>query len=234
MFLAANPPQPVRTVPTSDDVVALQAAARDDPMEGLFVELLVTTGIRAEAFANMRWMHLWADGPRTPLCIPEKNSDVRRIMPGDALQCAIRRAHSFASTAQHDGVAVFVFRHPLHHGIPWLGCARTLLVRLCKRMGLHGRGIFTPHQFRAYLVNAAMARGCSLEAVSKWFGHRNVNVTYRYYWTAPSPLPVAACVVVDATPPSTRTASCMHPQSLPPLEPATDADPLERLFGCFP
>jgi integrase len=179
-------------------------------------------------------MHLWGDGPRTPLCIPEKNSDVRRVVPEDTLQCAIKRAHAFASSVNHGTAAGFVFRHPLHSGIPWLGCARTLLVRLCKRMGLQGNSIFTPHQFRAYLVNAAMNRGCALENVSKWFGHRNVNVTYRYYWTAPSPLAVGACTVVDAPSYDTPTsAPDMHTPSIIALEPPTDVDPLEELFGSF-
>jgi hypothetical protein len=100
-----GPPRPLRVVPTADDVKALRAAAHasTDPLQSLFVELLVTTGIRAEAFANLRWMHLWTDsdqnttgggGVRVPLCIPEKNSDVRRVTANGSLQSAIQQAHT--------------------------------------------------------------------------------------------------------------------------------------------
>ena len=235
-----GPPRPLRMVPTAEDVEALRAAAsgsKDPLLPSLFVELLVTTGIRAEAFANLRWMHLWTEGAtgggevRVPLCIPEKNSDVRRVTASTSLRWAIQQAHD---AGEHDPRA-FVFLHPLvrsssssssssNNSMPWLGCARTMLLRLCRVIGLQGHRVFTPHQFRAYLVNAAMAQGCHLDAVSKWFGHRNVNVTYRYYWTAPAPL--------SALPPPPVSSPRLPDEHCSlPLDPPIDEDPLDGLFG---
>ncbi|MER6271166.1 tyrosine-type recombinase/integrase [Streptomyces sp900105755] len=56
--------------------------------------------------------------------------------------------------------------------------------KACKAAGLvdgQGEARFTPHSLRHFFASTALANGVSLLEVSRWLGHRSLNVTATTY-----------------------------------------------------
>lgn len=171
--------------PTEQDIEALRGVCMNG-RERLFFCLLHEVCIRAEAFTQATIDSVWdmtVNRPRPCYCFIEKNSDARRITPSAGLR-AITTEYILQERQPTCGSDPLFTSQTLRcSGMSvTTGFARRLLGRLCMRAGvppLH------PHQFRTLLVNTAMERGCSLDNVARWLGHRNPRTTYQHYWTQP-------------------------------------------------
>ena len=175
---------------TDHDVEKMQSACvtyRDLSL----VQLLSTTGLRAGAIQGMQIQDVSDEQTgqiRKVVAIREKNSDVRFVTP----VADLRTSWDIYLRDEHPGREVSSFLYPSRRtpmkASPCL--VRNVIVKLCRLCQLPR---FHPHQFRAYIVTMAMAKGNRLEDVAKWMGHRQPCVTYRHYWiTDEAPLDAIA------------------------------------------
>lgn len=169
-----------RTELTTEDVEALRATCRT-AREHAFLALVSTTGVRSCAVAMARVDDVW-DAARAEVrqrvCLREKNSDVRALVPSPDLRAALR---TYVLERGSVGGDALLFPGRRSDREPAGSTARSMLRTLCRRAGF--THVFSPHQFRHFVVNELMKRGNRLECVSKWLGHRSTTVTYRHYWT---------------------------------------------------
>lgn len=176
-----RPGKPPRSIITDKDVADMRRAASTLTVrEEAILELLVTTGLRAGAIQGMRIVDVW-DGEqqcvRPSIGVLEKNSDVRYIFPSDHLKEMLTQQ----VRTQND--SSLLFPSPRTPGKASVCCVRVALKRICHAASV---GPFTPHQFRAFIVNSVMRGGGRLDEVARFIGHRSTSVTWKHYWTDPT------------------------------------------------
>lgn len=176
---------------TDEEVDRLVAAVGGLPLLHQVVLLLLShVGLRAGAIARMvladvydpengvmrqRWSVRWFSSGENQCPVMEKFSKRRCFCPTKSLCASMRMFLASEEHCPHGRYLFSTFSAPLR---PHRNVARNVLRALCQKA--HLRPIH-PHQFRAYVVKVRMAHGSTLEQVSKWLGHRNIQTTYLHY-----------------------------------------------------
>ena len=171
-----------KTYLQTSDVDQMASVCRDAREVALFA-LLRAYGLRAEALETTRVDGVYdtvAMRVREIFTFVEKNAKVRRVRVTPSvvkimsnyiaqIPCAFLYADNY------------LFAHPQRPMDRCRGLVGNFMKTLCKR-AFNGTRRFHPHLFRHWIVCKAMARGVSLDVVSKWLGHSSGCVTERYCW----------------------------------------------------
>jgi integrase len=149
----------------------------------LVLRILSETGLRRRAVSWLLVENCYdrAAGAGLPVCAAtEKGMVTRRFVLSAATRALLKEyiddAHPGATTSR------WLFpspRDPVHPVTPVV--VNLILQRACRLAGIHGR--FThSHAVRKFVVVQLMSQNNRLEDVSKWLGHRTVDLTYGVYW----------------------------------------------------
>jgi len=178
---------PVRQKPPNtldEESIQRLFAACDTERSRLILRILHEMCLRCHAIEIAEVDAVWDTSKRQPRKVwtfLEKNSDVRRL----AASTELCNSLEVYMKTEHPGDTRYLFPHRrcpskwAHSTVP------NCLTRLCERAGT---AHFYPHQFRHHFVNTAMSKGNRIENVSRYLGHRSVNVTYQRYWTDEAPM----------------------------------------------
>ena len=164
-----------------------------DPRGRLFLLILGTLAPRIHALAALRWHDIVEpDGRvRSRWCLVEKFGRHRWVFPRSVVTDAVQAC--ILADGRRPSDPVFARRSPTPDRPPVddtdappppppsLTSMRAWLSRLCDRAGVRR---LRPHAFRAFVVNYGVDNGASLESMSRFLGHVNVETTARYYWTS--------------------------------------------------
>ena len=168
-----------RPVPTEADVAKMLNNCVNT-REALLLQLLATTGLRAEAISNLTFEHIWDQRKkcaRALVRVREKNSTERVIKVSTVLSTAIT---AFVESYGAMIPSSFIFPSPKGPAFPNKHGVARMLLSICKRSGLP---LFSPHVFRCYVTNLIIQKGNSLEQASKYLSHKSPVTTYIHYWT---------------------------------------------------
>jgi integrase len=170
----------------TDAEIQLIAEQARDPSESLLITLLQQVALRNSAIGHLQYSTLLDDShtPRLVCAVKEKGNKWRTFKTSAELQARIKTLsdHLFTLHTVHTDVSHFYLLNLKHPQSP-LSCAAILekLKRMARDANIHGVAVH-PHAFRHTLVTKLCDLGNSLETVSKFMGHSNVQTTNYFYW----------------------------------------------------
>jgi integrase len=175
--------QPRRTF--TDEEVESMFAVVNCKKGTLILTILYEIGLRASAIEHLKYyMLLTTDHtPRHVCSVPEKGGKRREFVTSRALKAAIK-AYADELRADDPGdidraCYLLSSRNP---GLPCTeGSVYSMVNTWAKKAGVVDF-VVHPHAFRHTIVGKLMDAGNTLELVSKFMGHSNVNVTANSYW----------------------------------------------------
>jgi hypothetical protein len=178
--------QPVVTRATlNDDAIERLKAATRTAQEAVVLTMLHELGLRVGALANARLQDVWNASTgcvRERTRLREKYSTWRDVWLSPHL-CTLLTRYIREERREETTSSRFLFPNPSHTS-PDVAANNSTIARivhrLCRRAHLP---TVNCHMFRHWVINRLMERGNSLETVSKWIGHRNVDITYRSYYS---------------------------------------------------
>lgn len=195
-----------RTRPAlTDDVLHKLRGAVQTAGEAVVLTMLLELGLRVGAIANARLSDVWdASAGRVieRARLVEKNCVRRDVWFGPELVQQLQRY----VTEERRGEGPLLFPNPSRRSpdLPSEGALVSVIRRLCRRAHVPR---INCHLFRHYVINRLVEKGNSLEAVSKWIGHRNVEVTYRSYYRPVLHPGMDVCVCESETGSASASAS---------------------------
>ena len=163
-----------------DTELQLLMASCHTARQKAYALLSLTTGLRREAMALIRIDHVWDAScgvARHTFTADEKGSVKRPV----SLPDNTREALAVYVRTEHSHVSPFLFYSSLSPLVPQPQIIRTILARLCRQAGLP---IMHHHQWRQYITNSIVANGGGIELACKFLGHRNMQTTFKHYYTA--------------------------------------------------
>jgi integrase len=188
---------PVRNVDCDDDVRrtlnaeeidALLNVASSDARWNMVIILLREVAPRVSAIAHLRYSTLLDEihAPRHTCRILEKGRKFRTFVTSSRLKAAIKRySDELRQTGFFEIAGPNVDPYLLNTSDPTRPlCVSTINVnvkRLANLAGIQNVRVH-PHMFRHTIVGELVDAGNSLETVSRFMGHANVDVTARHYW----------------------------------------------------
>lgn len=171
-----------------EEVASMFEVCRDDAKLTLVLTILKEVGLRNGALNLLQYYSLVDEHcqPRHSCNVREKAGARRVFITSENLKNVIRTYYAQLDARLPEGVTradVFIFNEqdpmqPLTNQT-----LRTWLTRLGEAANVTGVHVH-PHAFRHTLVCNLMKAGNSLEAVSKYMGHKSVSTTNSHYWVA--------------------------------------------------
>lgn len=172
----------VRRTFTDQEMDAMVSAAKD-PAEMLLVTLLREIGLRSSALAHLTYDMLFEHDhrPKTECRVPEKGKTLRCFVTSDFLRAKMSELSVFLRKMHPDldlSKCYVLNLANLHKPCSTIDYT---VRRLAKDANITGVKVHA-HAFRHTLVGKLVKAGNSLEIVSKFLGHANVNTTSFFYW----------------------------------------------------
>ena len=117
--------------------------------------------------------------PREVCWVPEKRGTFREFIPSPGLRQAVVRYVQSLDIPRDQEQDFYLFSRDRRNPA---SCTtlRQRLKRIARRAGVPI--IMHPHAFRHTLVGKLIEVGNSMEQVSKYMGHKSVDITERYYY----------------------------------------------------
>ena len=182
----------IRRTFREDEIERMIASCDHDPRMKLFFLLLKEVGLRCGAICHMQYYSLVHDDvphhPRHVCRIREKGRTLRSFVTSDTLKEAIRSyyttLHERVEDMAPDKISeLYIFgakdlTKPLSDH-----CMRDWIRSVVKDAGITGVRVH-PHAFRHTIVGQLIDAGNSMEVISKFMGHKSVDVTSNHYWVA--------------------------------------------------
>ena len=168
---------------TAAEIAALLDLKTLSVRDRLMLRIMAETGLRRRAVSWLKVENLYdraADAPLAVGAATEKGFATRRFaLSGGAralLAEYIRDVHPGAAASR------WVFPSPREPALPITpSVVNSVLVRACRVLGI--RGAFThSHALRKSVVVRLMQENNRIEDVSKWLGHKTLDLTYGVYW----------------------------------------------------
>ena len=184
--VAADPM--VRRTFTVEEIDRMMESCRHDPKLTLYVLLLREVGLRVTAIGHLQYFTLVDEfhEPRTVCRVREKRLSTRSFVTSDRLRAAIRTYHAAlrcsldqSGISDYANVYIFYGRNP-HAPAAKLTHERWL-TSIAQAAGIKGVRVH-PHAFRHTIVGQLIDAGNPMEVVSKYMGHKTVDVTSNHYW----------------------------------------------------
>lgn len=167
------------TLITTEIVQKLQIACKT-AREKAYIQLSLSTGLRAEAMVLIEVKEVWiadAQDVVQAFYAKEKNSNKRLINLTDQTRLEIKDY----ILKEHSGKSPYLFFSSTSPLVPYRQGLRSMLAQLCKRAGVQH---MYHHQWRQYITNTIVERGGGIELASKFLGHKDVRTTFQHYLTA--------------------------------------------------
>ena len=180
----------VRRTYTDAEMDRMMEACKSDPKATLMLVLLREVGLRARALAHLRYFSLVdeAHEPRRVCSVPEKGQALRHFVASARLSEAIRRYYGFLRPLVDEALGgryadAFVFAgkdlaKPVCRNMLWTYVRRAAAAGGVTDVRVH------PHAFRHTIVGQLIDAGNPMELVSKYMGHKSVDVTSNSYHVA--------------------------------------------------
>lgn len=167
----------------SDQEVQSMFAVARDPAEVVLLRLLHEIALRNSALCHLQYCMLLDETHRVlDVCrVPEKGGKARYFVVSEQLRADIQHLSSFLRA--HYPNANLSTCYPLNLANIWkpIRSLGDMFARIARDAGVQGEHVH-PHAFRHTLVGTLMARGNSLETVSKFMGHNDSKTTSTFYW----------------------------------------------------
>jgi site-specific recombinase XerD len=171
---------------TSDEIDRMLASTTD-PRQLLIITRLREVGLRVSAIGHMKYNMLVDDNnvPRDICTIPEKKNTKRRFVTSFNLKKRIKAyVDYFRMRIPLDVYGDTYIMNPNNCRKPYCASSiRGMLHKISSKAGITGIHVH-PHAFRHTIVGTLMKAGNSMEHVSKFMGHAQVDTTSKFYWVA--------------------------------------------------
>ena len=185
-----RPPSNVPEVDLTDDIIEAIYACAKTARERFVLRFSQWSGVRRGVFNRMLVTDAWDVMHMRPLpniIVREKNGSIRFIslLHDTPIVKETRDLLGEYIEHEHPGIHshVYMFPNLKDPKRMCLSVARNVLALNARRAGLEKCRLHH-HQFRRYIVNKYMSRkGSTLDAVSKFLGHRSISTTMKHYWT---------------------------------------------------
>ena len=178
------PEEQARRAFSNDEVEAMLAVVRNDAQLGLLVTILREVALRLGALRHLTYDRLVDElhFPRHVVTVPEKKLSWRCFVTSPTLKRAIKRySEGIRESLPQQGKA-YIFHDKQGFDRP---CSLTWIPYVLKQISQEAGVVDVtvhPHAFRHTLVCELIKAGNSMEATSKYMGHKNMNVTATSYY----------------------------------------------------
>jgi integrase len=172
---------------TDDEMESMMNMCADDPKISLLLTILREIGLRVSSISHMKYYMLADEShmPRDVCNIPEKRKSYRQFVTSFAMKKKIKvycdYVRAIVDTKDLENIYIFNLNNRTQ---PWQASEiRKILTQLavgCNVTDVHVH----PHAFRHTIVGKLIQVGNSMEVVSKFMGHKSVDVTMKHYWVA--------------------------------------------------
>ena len=169
---------------THEEVDAMLQASERDTRHTLLLRLLREVGLRAGCLANLKYGMLVDDchTPRHVCRVAEKARSWRSFVSSTALKQAIKSHAEMMRQVVAVNSDTYMFHTPTD---PQKPCSTQTIEYMVKRVAASAGVVDVhvhPHAFRHTIVGELIDAGNSMDIVSKYMGHANVNTTAQNYW----------------------------------------------------
>lgn len=187
------PPGPLRSVVAPPRVLTrpeaqrlCHAAESVSVRCGLFVRLLLSSGVRIGAVPGLMWSQIIApsdnddEDPKTHTCVVvrEKGNQPRVLWLDESLRTRLAALYRDTPPAER---GVYLFGRPPTRRLPMSSRQlRNWWYAACDRAKLTGEGLH-PHVARHFVAHELFRSGNALSVIAKFLGHASVDTTHRYY-----------------------------------------------------
>lgn len=169
---------------TTEEIELMYEQVQDDARLSLIFKLLREIGLRITCLCNLR-LTMLVDAhfaPRHTCRVPEKAKTWRCFVTSVPLKQAIARyVESIRDKLPQDGSDPCLL-NPRNFAAPLpCECVRVMVKRVAQDAGVTDV-VVHPHAFRHTIVGHLIDAGNSMDLVSKFMGHANINTTAKNYW----------------------------------------------------
>ena len=169
---------------SNEEVEAMLEVVKHDAQLTLLMTILREVALRQGALMHLTYDRLVDElhTPRHVVTVPEKKLSWRCFVTSPVLKRAIKRySENIRDKVSHKD-KIFIFSHTDDcHLPPSKGWIPYVLKKISQEAGVTGVTVH-PHAFRHTLVCELIKAGNSMEATSKYMGHKSVNVTATSYF----------------------------------------------------
>ena len=170
-----------------------QHAAAHALRDAVILQTLIETGLRRRAVAWLRLHEIFKTNTcsvQNAVCTPDKNGNIRMILLGPrAGELLLPYCLNLCATGRHNGWLFPSSKQAgLHIGGPMIN---RIVQQRCQQLQIVGVHVHA-HAIRHYVIRKLVSIDNNLEQVSKWIGHKTINITYEYYWSRKTSLDMLA------------------------------------------
>lgn len=183
-------PDPDPNPPAVEEAVKLLEVAADHPMMHAYVRLAATSGARRGMLCALKWSDFtdtsvtfrraWSKGPDgwQPVELT-KSGAVVRVSLTDATLAVIDDWRQFTTAQHHDAEVEPDWVFTIEPGVPLLPPTATSRFRALRATA--GLEHVQLRSLRHFMATEMLAAGEEMFVVSRRLGHRNMQITSRYY-----------------------------------------------------
>lgn len=169
---------------TDEEIQSMYNAVANDPVMDLCLTILVEIGLRSNAICYLTYGQIVDEfhKPRHTCSVPEKGNKLRTFSTSPNLKQKIVTFihHMSAEDMPNNNWYVFSTSKLKDKPLP-AGTLSTRLKRIATSAGITDV-VVHPHAFRHTIVGKLVDVGNSMDVVSKYIGHSNVDTTQKFYY----------------------------------------------------